>query len=66
MLRKSESMGIKDEVGERHASITHKGDVVLLYTDGVNEALDGEGRLFGSERLKQTLATAPDRGRQGR
>jgi len=37
----------------------NSGDVVLLYTDGVNEALDNEGRLFGSERLKQTLATAP-------
>jgi phosphoserine phosphatase RsbU/P len=37
----------------------NSGDVVMLYTDGVNEALDNEGRLFGTELLKQTLATAP-------
>ena len=35
------------------------GDVVVLYTDGVNEALDNEERLFGIELLKQTVATSP-------
>jgi len=35
------------------------GDVVVLYTDGVNEAMDIRGQLFGVELLKQTLATAP-------
>jgi sigma-B regulation protein RsbU (phosphoserine phosphatase) len=35
------------------------GDVVVLYTDGVNEAMDNAGRLFGIELLRQTLATAP-------
>ena len=35
------------------------GDVVVLYTDGVNEAMDAEGRLFGFERLRQALIDAP-------
>jgi len=34
------------------------GDVVVLYTDGVNEAMDNAGRLFGVERLKQPIPTA--------
>jgi sigma-B regulation protein RsbU (phosphoserine phosphatase) len=31
------------------------GDVVLLYTDGITEALNFEGRRFGVERLKESL-----------
>ena len=53
-------LGIMEEqVYEAVISSVSSGDVVLLYTDGVNEALDNEGRLFGIELLKQTLATAP-------
>jgi serine phosphatase RsbU (regulator of sigma subunit)/pSer/pThr/pTyr-binding forkhead associated (FHA) protein len=53
-------LGIMEEhVCEAVTASLGIGDVVLLYTDGGNEALDKEGRLFGIERLKQTLATAP-------
>ncbi|WP_009957945.1 GAF domain-containing SpoIIE family protein phosphatase [Verrucomicrobium spinosum] len=37
------------------------GDILLLYTDGVDEATDHKGLLFGVERIKETLAeAAPD------
>ncbi len=35
------------------------GDLVLLYTDGVTEAMDPTGALFTSERLQRVLAAAP-------
>jgi serine phosphatase RsbU (regulator of sigma subunit) len=35
------------------------GDVVVLYTDGINEAMDREDRQFGFERLKEAVALAP-------
>jgi serine phosphatase RsbU (regulator of sigma subunit) len=50
---------IQDQVYEAVTASVSPGDVVVLYTDGVNEAMDNEGRLFGIERLTQTLATAP-------
>jgi phosphoserine phosphatase RsbU/P len=36
-----------------------RGDVVVLYTDGVNEAMDPEGHQFGFERLREALVHAP-------
>lgn len=32
-----------------------KGDLLFLYTDGVTEAMDVEGKLFSDQRLKDTL-----------
>ena len=31
------------------------GDAVLVFTDGLTEAEDGDGQLFGEERLLQVL-----------
>jgi phosphoserine phosphatase RsbU/P len=35
------------------------GDVVVLYTDGVNEAMSPSGELFGMSRLERCVATSP-------
>lgn len=38
------------------------GDFLILYTDGLIEAFDGEGRQFGVERLHETIQRAADDG----
>jgi len=35
------------------------GDAIFLYTDGVTEAMDDAGTLFGDERLAKALAVTP-------
>jgi hypothetical protein len=35
--------------------ILNEGDFVILYTDGITEAHNPEGELFGLERLKQSI-----------
>jgi len=37
------------------------GDWVLLYTDGLTEASDAQGQLFGEDRLKQSFASVAGR-----
>ncbi len=38
------------------------GDVLLLYTDGVDEAMDKEGDEFGKDRIRESLAKSSRRG----
>ncbi len=33
----------------------HPGDILVLYTDGINEALDSKGNLYGEERIRQMI-----------
>ncbi len=40
----------------------NKGDVLLLYTDGVTEAMDAAGGEYGVERLKNALTDSASRG----
>jgi sigma-B regulation protein RsbU (phosphoserine phosphatase) len=40
------------------------GDALFLYTDGVTEAMDSAGTLFGDTRLEETLRAAPSRAPQ--
>lgn len=38
-----------------------EGDMLFLYTDGVTEATDPEGQLFGEKRLKDVLDRGKDK-----
>jgi sigma-B regulation protein RsbU (phosphoserine phosphatase) len=51
-------LGLKIDDGERFDSLLEQvtiplgvGDVVLLFTDGVTEAMNADGEPFGEERL---------------
>jgi phosphoserine phosphatase RsbU/P len=44
---------------ESHCLSLGPGDVVLLYTDGITEAMDASRRLFGEDRLCGTIEGAP-------
>jgi sigma-B regulation protein RsbU (phosphoserine phosphatase) len=48
---------IQDLPLSEHAIHIEPGDVVVLYTDGVTEALNVEGEEYGVERLEQVLHT---------
>ncbi len=51
-------LGFTDDATYENRLITlQPGDTLLLYTDGVNEAMDPDENLFGDERLR-TLAAA--------
>jgi sigma-B regulation protein RsbU (phosphoserine phosphatase) len=45
--------------GNEHFSVSRfqmqKGDTLFLYTDGLSETRDGEGREYGAERLSSLL-----------
>ncbi|HYE34070.1 SpoIIE family protein phosphatase [Methylocaldum sp.] len=47
---------IKEVAFEEKGTVLDKGDLVLLYTDGVTEAQNPEGKFFGADRLSELLA----------
>jgi phosphoserine phosphatase RsbU/P len=52
-------LGIVDDVQGQFTDLTapiEEGDVLLLYTDGVTEAMNDKRQLFGEQRLKKALA----------
>lgn len=51
-------VGIMEETIYEKGSITmEKGDILLIYTDGVTEAMDPELHEYGVQRLKQILSS---------
>ena len=53
-------LGIKpDEVYPEQTVPLHNGDGAVFFTDGVIEAVNGEGDVFGSARIDAALSTCP-------
>jgi sigma-B regulation protein RsbU (phosphoserine phosphatase) len=62
-------MGVGIDDGDTFERVTkdttitlESGDLMLLYTDGVDEALDAEGAEFGVERIRSLLAKVAPQG----
>jgi sigma-B regulation protein RsbU (phosphoserine phosphatase) len=46
---------VDDEEYEEHVQQLQPGDQIVFYTDGIVDAADAEGRMFGTERLDRVL-----------
>jgi sigma-B regulation protein RsbU (phosphoserine phosphatase) len=60
-------LGLKIDSGERFDSLLQEvtlplgaGDLVLLFTDGVTEAMNAAGESFGEERLAEVIEADGD------
>ena len=58
-------LGLFDMPYKTHAVDCEAGDAFLLYTDGVTEAFDVEGTLYGEERLLALVEGCEDRSPHG-
>ena len=47
---------LEDETWERGVSQLGTGDVLVLYTDGITESYDRDGRAFGEDRLLESVS----------
>jgi sigma-B regulation protein RsbU (phosphoserine phosphatase) len=45
-----------EQVLEEHTRPIAPGDVIVLYTDGITEAMDRNGELFGDEALAKVVS----------
>jgi hypothetical protein len=53
------ALGLKNDATYREVSVPMApGDALLLYTDGVTEAMDAQGEQFGAQRLEEWFARA--------
>jgi serine phosphatase RsbU (regulator of sigma subunit)/pSer/pThr/pTyr-binding forkhead associated (FHA) protein len=55
-------LGVAPEIPYQQADFPLKpGDLVVLSSDGVTEAMNPDNELYGSERLRQKIAAGPER-----
>ena len=53
-------LGIMEDVAMEEASLElHAGDLLVFYTDGISEATNSDGDLYGEERLAEFVAGLP-------
>jgi serine phosphatase RsbU (regulator of sigma subunit) len=53
------AMGVMDDVAyAQNADSLHAGDVLVIYTDGLTDAVNASGELFGNDRLMAVLHQA--------
>ncbi len=58
-LASAPALGIDEDAAYREGTTTlEPGDVLLMYTDGVTEALDAKEELFSEDRLQTELAAS--------
>jgi sigma-B regulation protein RsbU (phosphoserine phosphatase) len=50
---------LRDHRWENFQAPWHPGDALVLYTDGIVEARDAQGRAFGAQRMYDLIANAP-------
>jgi len=51
-------LGIADDIGKYltdNSVIIEDNDIILLFTDGITEATNADGQMYGQERLEQAL-----------
>jgi serine phosphatase RsbU (regulator of sigma subunit) len=50
------ALGVLDSASYQHHSITmHPGDVIVIYSDGITDATNSSGELFGAERFESAV-----------
>lgn len=53
-------LGIMEDIAMEEDVVTlHDGDVLVLYTDGISEAMNANGELFSDDRVAALAAGAP-------
>lgn len=58
-------LGILERVDSAQGTVLLKpGDTVLLYTDGISEAMSIDHKLFGVDRIRTALLSGPNAGAQ--
>lgn len=60
LRRTGMALGVLDgEAWHEQRLVFSPGDVLVIYTDGVTEAMDAHGEQYGEDRLKAAIASAP-------